>query len=139
MMPDRFAFDLRPEPGCTDGIASEIFTGISVSGESLPNRPFRYCVRHLNTWFAFTPFARATSATDAPGLNVSSTIRRRSSFERNSRWPPFFDRTTLIRFSASTINPPPHRQHADSSKDGGRNSARPDGFHRTLTRQLVRF
>src|SRR5215831_2746961 len=75
MMPDCFAFDLRPERGCTGGIASEIFTGISVAGESLPSRPFRYCVRHLNTWFALTPFARATSATDAPGLNVYSTIR----------------------------------------------------------------
>ena len=32
--------------------------------------------RHLNTWFAFTPCALATSATLAPGSNVSSTIRR---------------------------------------------------------------
>ena len=41
--------------------------------------------RHLNTWFAFTPCARATSATLAPGSNVSSAIRRFSDSVRQRR------------------------------------------------------
>src|SRR5215831_4631074 len=88
-----------------EGIESETFTGTSAVAESISRRPFRYCLRHLKTWLAFTPFARATSATDAPGFNVSSTIRRRSSFERNSRVPPFFNRTTFTIFSATLIDP----------------------------------
>jgi hypothetical protein len=39
----------------------------------------------LNTWFAFTPCALATSATLAPGSNVSSTIRRFSATDRHRR------------------------------------------------------
>jgi hypothetical protein len=30
----------------------------------------------LNTWLEFTPLARATNATLAPGSNVNRTIRR---------------------------------------------------------------
>jgi hypothetical protein len=41
--------------------------------------------RHLNTWFAFTPCALATSATLAPGSSVSSTIRRFSATDRHLR------------------------------------------------------
>src|SRR5262249_37736687 len=37
--------------------------------------------RHVNNWLAFTPCARATSATDAPGSNVSSTIFNFSSID----------------------------------------------------------
>jgi hypothetical protein len=36
---------------------------------------------YLATWLAFTPCARAITATDAPGTNVSSTICLRSSLE----------------------------------------------------------
>ena len=32
--------------------------------------------RHLNSWFAFTSWRRATIETDAPGSNVSATISR---------------------------------------------------------------
>ena len=41
--------------------------------------------RHLNTWFAFTPCARATRATLAPGSKVSSAIRRFSDTVRHRR------------------------------------------------------
>lgn len=34
----------------------------------------QYCLSHLNTWLAFTPFDRATRATDRPAANVCSTI-----------------------------------------------------------------
>ena len=44
--------------------------------------------RHLNTWFAFTPCARATSATLAPGSKVSSAIRRFSDTVRHRRDRP---------------------------------------------------
>jgi hypothetical protein len=46
-------------------------------------------LRQLKTWLAFTPWARAMTATDgAPGRIVSSTTCRRSSFERIRRLPP---------------------------------------------------
>ena len=41
--------------------------------------------RHLKTWFAFTPLARATTDTLAPGSNVSSAIRRFSDNVRQRR------------------------------------------------------
>jgi hypothetical protein len=41
--------------------------------------------RHLKTWFAFTPCDLATSATLAPGSNVSATIRRFSATDRHLR------------------------------------------------------
>jgi hypothetical protein len=48
--------------------------------------------RHLNTRFSFTPCALATSATLAPGTNVSSTIRRFSATDRhlNTTFRPQF-------------------------------------------------
>jgi hypothetical protein len=61
----------------------------------LPGRRLRfklaawYNLRQLNTWFAFTPCARAIRATDAPLLNVSSTIWRRSLFDRIRRFSVF--------------------------------------------------
>ena len=47
--------------------------------------PLSSARRHLNTWFAFTPLARATSATLAPGSNVNATIRRFSATDRHRR------------------------------------------------------
>jgi len=49
------------------------------------NSPILKARRHANTWFAFTPCARATNATMALGSIVSSTIRRFSATERNLR------------------------------------------------------
>jgi hypothetical protein len=49
------------------------------------NSPRSKARRHLNTWFAFTPCARATNATLAPGSNVSSTIHRFSATDRHRR------------------------------------------------------
>ncbi len=40
------------------------------------NSPRSKARRQPNTWFAFTPFARATCATLVPGWNVNSTMRR---------------------------------------------------------------
>jgi hypothetical protein len=45
----------------------------------LASSPAWYSLRQPNTWFAFTPCARATIATELPGTNVSSTMRRLSS------------------------------------------------------------
>lgn len=41
--------------------------------------------RHLNTWFAFTPWALATAATLAPGSIVNCTICRFSDTDRHRR------------------------------------------------------
>jgi len=49
------------------------------------NSPLLKALRHAKTWLAFTPCARATDATLAPGSNVNSTIRRFSATERNRR------------------------------------------------------
>src|ERR1019366_6195871 len=60
--------------------------------------------RHLNTWFAFTPCARATSATLAPGSNVSSAIRRFSDTvrqRRTGRTDPTSPATPMTTYSAS--------------------------------------
>src|SRR5438094_1886118 len=50
-----------------------------------PSRPARYSLRQPKTWLALTPWARATSATDAPSASVASTIRRFSSIGRYCR------------------------------------------------------
>src|ERR1039458_5193020 len=62
--------------------------------------PLSNARRHLNTWLAFTPLARATSATLAPGSNVNSTIRRFSATERHLR-----SRRTVPTSSESTMTP----------------------------------
>jgi len=53
-------------------------TGRSVVRDCLAAQPtlFLYSYRHWNTWFALTPFSRATRAIDAPGTSVASTMRR---------------------------------------------------------------
>ena len=69
--------------------------------------PRWYCRRQVNTWFALTPCARATRATDAPGCSVSSTIRRFSSTERRRR------RSTLLTtalYEVSTYPPSGHNR-----------------------------
>jgi hypothetical protein len=69
--------------------ADTITGSIAVAGEAgSASSPLRKARRHANTWFAFTPCARATNATLAPGSNVSSTIRRFSATERNRRVRP---------------------------------------------------
>ncbi len=50
-----------------------------------PRRPLAYSLREPNTWLAFTPYIRATRATEAPGASESSTIRLRSSTLRRRR------------------------------------------------------
>ncbi|SRR6266436_5922771 len=57
-----------------------------------------------HTWLAFTPCARATCATDAPGCNVSSTIRRFSATDRRLRGSLL----TTIRSEVSTYSPSGH-------------------------------
>ena len=88
-----------------------IFTGSSVAGDgvaadSTSSRPWRYWLRHLKTWLVLTSCARATSDTDAPGLSVSSTICRRSSFDRNRRVRPSFNVTTVSAVETAPIHPP---------------------------------
>jgi hypothetical protein len=46
------------------------------------------------------------SATDAPGFNVSSTICRRSNFDRNCLVRPFFNVTTIGALTVVPIVPP---------------------------------
>jgi len=61
----------------------------AVAGEACSaNSPLLKARRHANTWLAFTPCARATNATLAPGSNVNSTMRRFSETERNRRARP---------------------------------------------------
>ncbi len=48
-------------------------TGTNATLNSLSS-PRSNARRHLNTWFAFTPCARATSATLAPGFSANCTI-----------------------------------------------------------------
>ncbi len=56
-----------------------------MAGLRSPSLPATYSRRHPNTWFALTPCARATRATDAPSTNVSSTIARFSAILRRCR------------------------------------------------------
>ena len=88
--------------------------------------------RHANTWLAFTPCLRATSATDAPGFNVSSTIWRRSCLERNNRVRPLFN---VTNFSADCTAPiiPPLGIASPTVKDGGTNPESLHVTHRTVT------
>jgi hypothetical protein len=98
MIPGRRVFNRwRPDVRRTVGNESLIFTGTSVlgvlEGGVISSRPSRYCLRHLNTWFVFTSWARATIETDAPGFNVSSTICRRSCFDQDRLFAPSFNVT----------------------------------------------
>src|SRR5947207_1919481 len=61
--------------------------------------PFWYSRRHPKTRLAFTPCARATIATEAPGLRLSSTIRRFSSFVRKRRGPVRRPRASVVTTS----------------------------------------
>src|ERR1700691_6781593 len=63
-----------------------------MAGLHSPSLPATYSRRHPNTWFALTPCARATRATDAPGASVSSTTPRRSATLRRRR----FDSATTV-------------------------------------------
>ena len=72
--------------------------------------------RHLNTWLAFTPLARATSATLAPGSNVSPAIRRFSDTvrqRRTGRTDPASSATPMTSCSAL---------HTDSCQRGTRDA-----------------
>src|SRR5271166_4240358 len=67
---------------------------------------------HLKTRFALTPFARATPATDAPGLRAASTIRRRSATLQDRRFlraPPSTPGPTPFDPAAVVIRCPPNR------------------------------
>jgi hypothetical protein len=81
---------ITARPGSSMWIAPP--AGVATSSVSLPSSPELATVtgmsailgslssprsnprRHLKTWFAFTPCARATSATLAPGFSVNCTI-----------------------------------------------------------------
>ena len=80
--------------------ALTIFTAASTGTFDAPSKPRRCRRRHVNTWLAFTPCRRATTATDAPAASVSSTIRHfRSSGHR--RRPDGSTETTLRFVSTS--------------------------------------
>src|SRR5580704_6464880 len=64
---------------CTPASATRTASNPGTLFFSEPRSAWRYCLRQANTWLAFTPCARATRATDAPGARVSSTIWRFSS------------------------------------------------------------
>src|SRR5260370_14612515 len=69
-----------------DGELSLKWTGNNLIARlATPRRRARYSLRQPNTWLALMPCARATRATDAPSINVSSTIRRFSSIVRYCR------------------------------------------------------
>jgi hypothetical protein len=59
--------------------------------------------RQANTRFAFSPWRRATSATDAPGRIASSTIRRFSSGDHLRR-----DRLPMVPLNLHTANGQPN-------------------------------
>ncbi len=73
------------------GVAVIVVTG-SIAILTPPSRtsssPCWYSRRHANTWLALTSYLRAITATEVPGVSVSSTIRRFSSIERRCRAPP---------------------------------------------------
>ena len=97
---------------------------------ALSSSPCRYNRRQANTWLAFTPCARATQATDAPGSNVSSTTRRFSSRECRRRG------TLLItlRSEVSTYPPSGHNRKCPLGAYLRQpNIIRHHGHNRTLT------
>jgi len=69
---------------CLSSLILDTLTGISAAQDSFSS-PRSYARRHLNSWFAFMPCARATSATLAPGLNVNCTIASFSEAVRQRR------------------------------------------------------
>ena len=84
-----------------DNVTGSNAGDVSAGSASSPRFSAR---RHLNTWFAFTPCARATSATLAPGSNVSSAIRRFSDTvrqRRTGRTDPTSPATPMTTYSAS--------------------------------------
>jgi IS66 Orf2 like protein len=76
--------------------ADEDASEISAAGR-VPNT-----FRQLNTWFEFSPWRRATSATDMPGRNASSTIRRFSSsgHERRETFTPSLASGNALTFTS---------------------------------------
>ena len=67
------------QAGAASGCAGDAVEDASVVGGVIHN------FRQLNTWFEFSPWRRATSATDVPGRKASSTIRRFSSSSHERR------------------------------------------------------
>jgi len=59
----------------------DTLTGISATLDSLSS-PRSNARLHVNSWFAFIPCARATSATLAPGFNANCTIFSFSEIDR---------------------------------------------------------
>ncbi len=66
------------EPGSCipTALGAAIVTGSKACGEAAESKssPRSKARRHLNSWFAFKPWARATCATLAPGSIVNCTI-----------------------------------------------------------------
>src|SRR5258705_7096086 len=93
----RFTLQSLPAVGCSFTPASRGSMAISHDADNVTgsnavdatagstSSPLSSARRHLNTWLAFTPLARATSATLAPGSSVNSTIWRFSAAERHRR------------------------------------------------------
>ena len=72
-------------------------TGISAEQGSVSS-PRSNARRHVNTWLAFTPCARATSATLAPGFSVNFTISSFSETDRHrrTRRPEFISNSSAM-------------------------------------------
>src|SRR3569833_1138655 len=83
----------------------DTLTGISATLDSLCS-PRSNARLHLNSWFAFMPCARATSATLAPGLNVSCTIASFSEAvrHRRTRRPVLTKPSAMCRSSPATLS-----------------------------------
>jgi Uncharacterized protein conserved in bacteria (DUF2169) len=64
--------------------AAKASGGVAAASDA---RSVPHIFRQLNTWFEFSPWRRATSATDVPGRKASSTISRFSSRDHERREP----------------------------------------------------
>src|SRR3569833_165945 len=83
----------------------DTLTGSSATLDSLSS-PRSNARLHLNSWFAFMPCARATTTTQAPGLNVSCTIASFSEAvrHRRTRRPVLTKPSAMCRSSPATLS-----------------------------------
>jgi len=124
-MPEGLRDSLLDRAACPTVGVSTTRTGSSRFASS--SNPCRYNLRHANTWLAFTPCARATRATDAPGPKVSSTTRRFSSTECRRRCGTLL---TTARSEVSTSPPSGHKRSAHLSHLHQLNIIRHHGHNR---------
>src|ERR1700735_3136289 len=96
-------------------LPSETVTGTSAAQDS-GSSPRSMSRRHLNTWFAFTLYARATLDTLATGAIVSSTMRRFSDGDQLRRVRRLAAPASDSTMSTSSAHPSlpasgEHREH----------------------------